>query len=77
MLEEINFDFTPFIELSSCIESSELLNKINNSILENNSVIQKKINSPYTSIYEDIIDITYLLIDLEKSLKNLDKERRV
>lgn len=75
LLEEINFDFTPFIELSSCIESSELLNKINNSIQENNSVIQKKINSPYTSIYEDIIDITYLLIDLEKSLKNLDKER--
>lgn len=75
LLEEINFDFTPFIELSSCIESSELLNKINNSIQENNGVIQKKINSPYTSIYEDIIDITYLLIDLEKSLKNLDKER--
>ncbi|MDU2829891.1 MAG: AAA family ATPase [Anaerococcus sp.] len=75
LLEEINFDFTPFIELSSCIESSELLNKINNSIQENNTVIQKKINSPYTSIYEDIIDITSLLIDLEKSLKNLDKER--
>lgn len=75
LLEEINFDFTPFIELSSCIESSELLNKINNSIQENNGVIQKKINSPYTSIYEDIIDITSLLIDLEKSLKNLEKER--
>lgn len=75
LLEEINFNFTPFIELSSCIESSELLNKINNSIQENNSVIQKKINSPYTCIYEDIIDITSLLIDLEKSLKNLDKER--
>ncbi|MFQ9979931.1 MAG: AAA family ATPase [Finegoldia magna] len=75
LLEEINFDFTPFIELSSCIDSSELLNKINNRIQGNNSVIQKKINSPYTSIYEDIIDITYLLIDLEKSLKNLDKER--
>lgn len=55
-------------------ESSELLNKINNSIQENNSAIQKKINSPYTCIYEDIIDITSLLIDLEKSLKNLDKE---
>ncbi|MFM1539733.1 AAA family ATPase [Helcococcus ovis] len=75
LLEEINFDFTPFIKLNSCMESSELLNKINNSIQENNSVIQKKINSPYTCIYEDIIDITSLLIDLEKSLKNLDKER--
>lgn len=75
LLEEINFDFTPFIKLNSYMESSELLNKINSSIQENNSVIQKKINSPYTCIYDDIIDITFLLIELEKSLKNLDKER--
>ncbi|MDY2795208.1 hypothetical protein [Peptostreptococcus porci] len=75
LLEEINFNFTPFIKLNSCMESSELLNKINSSIQENNRVIQKKINSPYTCIYDDIIDITFLLIELEKSLKNLDKER--
>ena len=75
LLEEINFDFTPFITLSSCSKSSELLNKINKIIQENNSVIQKKINSPYTCTYEDIIDINSLLVELEKLLKNLDKER--
>ena len=75
LLEEINFDFTPFITLSSCRKSSELLNKINKIIQENNSIIQKKINSPYTYIYEDIIDINSLLVELEKLLKKLDKER--
>lgn len=75
LLEEINFDFTPFAKLSSCIESYELLNKINKTIQENNRVINQKINSPYTCTYEKITDITSLLIELEKSLKNLEKER--
>lgn len=75
LLEEINFDFTPFIKLSSCIGSSELLNKINKIIQENNRVIQQKINSPYTCTYEKITDITSLLVELERSLKHLDEER--
>lgn len=75
LLEEINFDFTSFIQLSSHPESCELLNKLNKTIQENNRVINQKINSPYTSTYEKITDITSLLIELEKSLKNLEEER--
>ena len=75
LLEEINFDFTSFIQLSSYTESCELLNKINKTIQENNRVINQKINSPYTCTYEKITDITSLLIELEKSLKNLEEER--
>lgn len=75
LLEEINFDFTSFIQLSSHPESCELLNKINKTIQENNRVINQKINSPYTCIYEKIADITSLLIELEKSLNNLEEER--
>ena len=75
LLEEINFDFTSFIQLSYYTESCELLNKLNKTIQENNRVINQKINSPYTCTYEKITDITSLLIELEKSLKNLEKER--
>ena len=75
LLEEINFDFTPFIQLSYYTESCELLNKLNKTIQENNRVINQKINSPYTCTYEKITDITSLLIELEKSLKNLEEER--
>lgn len=75
LLEEISFDFTSFIQLSSYTESRELLNKINKTIQENNRVINQKINSPYTCTYEKITDINSLLIELEKSLKNLEKER--
>ena len=75
LLEEINFDFTSFIQLSSYPESCELLNKLNKTIQENNRVINQKINSPYTCTYEKITDITSLLIELEKSLKNLEEER--
>ena len=75
LLEEIKFDFTPFIKLSSYSKSSDLLNKINKIIQENNSVIQQKINSPYSCTYENIIDITDLLVELKESLKNLNKER--
>ena len=53
----------------------ELLNKLNKTIQENNRVINQKINSPYTCTYEKITDITSLLIELEKSLKNLEEER--
>ena len=75
LLEEINFDFTSFTQLSSHPESCELLNKINKTIQENNRVINQKINSPYTCTYEKITDITSLFIELQKSLKNLEEER--
>lgn len=76
LLEEINFDFTPFSQLSSYTNSCELLNKINKTIQENNRLIHQKINSPYTCTYEKITDITSLLLELEKSLKNLEEERK-
>ena len=75
VLRDLNFEFEPFIKLSSCSKCSDLLDRINRKIQENNRIIRQKINSPYTCTCENITDISSLLYELDQSLKKLDEEK--
>ena len=75
ILMDLNFEFEPFTELSSCNKCSELLDRINRIIQENNRIIRQKMNSPYTCICENVTDISSLLYELDQSLKKLDEEK--
>lgn len=76
LLCEIDIDFTPFIKLSKnsqlCIN---LVKKINEMIVNNNSIIQSKIDNPYTPCEQEIRGISNLIIQLKDALENLEIER--
>ncbi|WP_197035183.1 AAA family ATPase [Oceanivirga salmonicida] len=75
IIDEIYFDFVPFEELDSNEKSIELLNEINLLIQENNKKIEKKRNSPFNSIKEEVVDIKPKIIELEKILEQMEKEK--
>ena len=76
IVQEIEFDFLPFSKLTEKVNAcSKLLLPLNAAIRNNNSVIQSKIDDPYTPCETRIQSISNLIRDFNAALQELEAAR--
>lgn len=75
-LEEINPIDKSFNELKSYDACCNQLNLFNHQITYINEQIDQKVKNPFEPICVDIPSISSLALDLQKSIQNLDEEKR-
>ncbi len=70
-------ELSPFSILPSCQTCIDLMTKINDNIVANNTLLQRKIENPYTPIIdEELSDIIEAIKSLDKALKKLAEEKK-
>ena len=74
-MDEIEFNFSPFIKLANTDLCSKLLLEFNAAIKYNNLVIQSKIDDPYTPCEQQLQPISTLLTRLNVAFDKLECER--
>lgn len=75
IMDEIEFNFSPFIKLANTDLCSKLLLEFNAAIKYNNLVIQSKIDDPYTPCEQQLQPISTLLTRLNVAFDKLECER--
>lgn len=75
IMDEIEFNFSPFIKLANTDLCSKLLLEFNAAIKYNNLVIQSKIDDPYTPCEQQLQPISTLLTRLNVAFEKLECER--
>ena len=75
IMDEIEFNFSPFIKLVNTDLCSKLLLEFNAAIKYNNLVIQSKIDDPYTPCEQQLQPISTLLTQLNAAFDKLECER--
>lgn len=75
IMDEIEFNFSPFIKLANTDLCSKLLLEFNAAIKYNNLVIQSKIDDPYTPCEQQLQPISTLLTRLNVAFNKLECER--
>jgi energy-coupling factor transporter ATP-binding protein EcfA2 len=75
MLSELVMDLEPFKDLSSYQVCIDQIASINNVIQSNNSMLQSKIDDPYTPIVDELSSLCEMISTLEDSLKELEEEK--
>lgn len=77
-IPEIVLDLSPFASLSPYQTCVDLLRTINETLLSNNALIQRKIDDPYSPITDkELSGIAELIKSLSETLKALDEERKL
>lgn len=71
----LEFDLSPFVNLSSYQAYREKIEALNQIIEKNNSLIRTKENNPFSPIYEEVTDLAPTLSELEKCREQLESER--
>ncbi len=76
-IQEIILDLSPFASLSPYQTCVDLLRTINDILLSNNELIQRKIDDPYSPITDkELSDIADPIKSLSEALMALEKERK-
>lgn len=76
-IQEIILDLSPFASLSPYQTCVDLLRTINDILLSNNELIQRKIDAPYSPITDkELSDIADPIKSLSEALMALEKERK-
>lgn len=74
---ELILELSPFSILPSCQTCIDLMTKINDNIVANNTLLQRKIENPYTPIIDkELSDIIEAIKSLDKALKKLAEEKK-
>lgn len=77
-IPEIVLDLSPFASLSPYQTCVDLLRTINDTLLSNNALIQRKIDDPYSPITDkELSGLAELIKSLSETLKALDEERKL
>ncbi|MGI6404682.1 MAG: AAA family ATPase [Oscillospiraceae bacterium] len=70
-------EISPFSTLPSYQNCSDLMTTINDTIIANNALLQRKTEDPYSPIIdEDLSEIAEAIKSLGEELKNLEEERK-
>lgn len=75
ILSEMTLDLDPFQSLPSYQSCVDQIVAINQSIQNNNRLLQSKINDPYTPITNELLSISVTISTLGRSLSQLETER--
>ena len=74
---ELTLELSPFSILTSYQTCMDLITKINETLVINNTLIQRKFENPYEPIIdEELTDIIESVKSLDKALKKLEEERK-
>ena len=77
LCQEFNLELSPFSTLSSYHVCIDLMDIINATLIANNSLLNRKIENPYSPIIgEELSEIGETLQTLEEALKKLEEERK-
>ncbi len=76
-IPEIDLDLSPFASLSPYQTCVDLLRTINETLLSNNTLIQRKIDDPYSPITDkELSEIADSIKSLSEALRALEEERK-
>lgn len=75
LLPTMELDLSPFQNLPSYQSCDEQMSYINQILLQNNGLLQAKINEPYTPVVEQLKEITGILSAFVEYLEQLENER--
>ena len=76
-LTELILNLSPFSALPSYQTCMDLMTTINDTLIMNNAILQRKIDDSYSSIIdEELSEIEKGIQSLEKALKTLEEERK-
>lgn len=75
ILPDLVMDLEPFQELSSYQVCIDQIASINDMVRRNNSMLQAKVDDPYTPIFDELSSFGELMSTLDDNLKKLEREK--